>query len=72
MAGMSDGVNKLWIIRKPRGSLDIDGYSSNLEAIDHLIRCCLVVDPSCASEIQATVDGALRHLDEEEECTDGE
>ena len=69
---MHDGVNRLWILRVNRG-LDLDGFPSELEAIDWLIRHMLVRSSDRAvvkHSVRSTVEHALRHLDEEDADTD--
>jgi len=61
-----DGVSKLWILRAGRG-LSLDGCKDELEAIDKLIRHRLTFSPEghdVATAIRATVEKALRHLEE--------
>lgn len=72
---MHDGVSKLWLLRAGRG-LSVDGFKDELEAIDALIRHALVwsegdVDARKA-RIQAVVDEALKHLDEQEAAAEGD
>ncbi len=63
MSAMHDGVSKLWVLRRDTG-LDLSGFQNELEAIDHLVRCALLRDAS-KGRIQAVVNEALTHLDEE-------
>lgn len=61
--GISDGVNKLWILRTNRG-LDVDGYKDEIGAIDALVRQALInCGPEIKSKIEAAVAEALKHLD---------
>lgn len=74
MASMNDGVSKLWIVRQGRG-LDIVGYTSNVEAISHLIRGYLVDNYrdlyNAKQNIREEVEIALKHMDDEpEQCRD--
>lgn len=78
MSGFSDGVSKLWIVRIHGNALDVNGFQTSREAIDHLIRGLLVWSEtgegmtedarilSVKAKIQATVDHALKHMDERE------
>lgn len=66
MAGMTDGVSKLWITRADKG-LSVYGYGNELEAIDALIRAALTKSkdvPAIKSAVMARVDDALKHMDE--------
>lgn len=73
MAGLSDGVSKLWILRKDR-SLNIDGYKTEAEAIAHLVRFALVF---AADADRETIRDQIREAfeqamapDSEDEATD--
>jgi len=67
MAGMYDGVSKLWIVRAGRG-LDVTGFKSEFDAIGQLVRCIMRDDDSTESKDQVVdaVAEALRHMDEDE------
>jgi hypothetical protein len=65
MAGLSDGVSKLWILRAGSG-LNIQGHKDDLEAIDALIRHALVFGPAdMKRRIEKTAANALKHLEDE-------
>jgi hypothetical protein len=67
MAGFSDGVSTVWIVRAGKG-LEVDGYETDLCAIEALIRRVLARGgPETKSFVMASVDAAMGHLDE----TDG-
>lgn len=64
MAGFSDGVSTVWILRAGK-SLDVDGYETDLCAIQALIRRALVRGgPEMKPWIMEAVDAAMRHLDD--------
>lgn len=64
MAGLHDGVSRVWILRM-RGGLDLEGFNDEREAIDRLIRRALLAGVT-REKIEATVAKALKHLDEDE------
>jgi hypothetical protein len=67
MAGFSDGVSTVWIVRAGKG-LEVDGYETDFCAIEALIRRILARGgPEMKAGIMESVDAAMRHLDE----TDG-
>ena len=69
MAGMSDGVSRLWILRR-NGALDIEGFKDEL-GIDALIRHALIYKgPEMKQLIEDTVKHALTHLDDEPPASD--
>lgn len=76
MPGMNDGVSKLWILRR-HGSLDVDGYHDEPEAIGALVRHAVSFSrpeerAALKARIRVIVDRALRHdePDEEDGCSD--
>src|SRR5512147_788507 len=81
MSGFSDGVSKLWIVRIRGKAPNVYGLQSEHAAIDHLIRHLMVWSETIEgmtdaeedarilrvkAKIQATVDHALKHMDERE------
>jgi hypothetical protein len=64
MSGFSDGVSTVWIVRAGKG-LEVDGYETDLCAIEALIRRALVRGgPEMKTGVMEAVDAAMRHLDE--------
>jgi hypothetical protein len=59
--GLHDGVSKLWVMNRDHG-LDLSGFKTELEAIDHLVRVALVKKVT-KGEVRAAVEKALTHLD---------
>ena len=60
--GMSDCVSKVWFMNREHG-LDLSGFTSEVEAIDHLVRVALVKRVS-KDQILVAVEKALAHLDD--------
>ncbi len=60
--GIHDGVSKLWVMNRDHG-LDLSGFKTEVEAIDHLVRMALVKRVS-PETVRAAVEHALKHLDE--------
>lgn len=64
---LSDGVSKLWVLRREHG-LNISGFTSEAEAIGYLIRHALSFGPPEAkAQIESAVAEALKHLDPEQD-----
>lgn len=59
--GMSDGVSKVWVLDREHG-LDLSGFTSEVEAIDHLVRVALVKHVP-KEQLRSAVEHALTHLD---------
>jgi hypothetical protein len=59
---MHDGVSKVWVMNREYG-LDLSGFKTEIEAIDHLVRVALLKRFS-KEQILEAVDKALKHLDE--------
>ena len=66
--GMSDGVSKVWVMNREHG-LDLSGFTSEVEAIDHLVRVALVKRVP-KDQILVAVEKALAHLDDRGERGD--
>jgi hypothetical protein len=60
--GIHDSVRKLWVMNRDHG-LDLSGFKTELEAIDHLVRVALVKRVS-KERVRAAVEEALTHLDD--------
>lgn len=64
MAGFSDSVSNVWVVRSGHG-LDVEGFPSEIGAIDRLIRQALVRGGAdMKPKIESAVAEALKHLDE--------
>jgi hypothetical protein len=63
---MFDGVNKLWIVRTPGGTLDLSGYPDELSAIDALLRELMVRDSTdeAKERVREVVEFALLHMED--------
>jgi hypothetical protein len=67
MAGMHDGVSRIWVTRIQRGFC-IDGYKDDCEAIDAIVRHALVFGPpETRTRLEAVFANAIQHLDEDGE-----
>lgn len=65
VVSMHDGVSKIWVMRVVHG-LNIDGFKTEIQVIEHMVRCAMLNDDSDAAKttIRATVEKALRHMDD--------
>lgn len=65
MSGFHDGVSKIWLVDRDHGALNLDGFGSNIQAIDRLIRREMIRDDGEKNKaaIRLAVEDALRHLE---------
>ena len=61
--GIHDGVSKIWVMSRDRG-LDLSGFKTEVDAIDHLVRVALVKNVA-PETVRAAVEHALKRLDDE-------